>query len=430
NNQQSAQVPIACTLGAPEIVAEHLNAASYGTAELQPTLTDDDRFLLKTTETPSALIEIDTSDALNDFSSMPDVPGTFTAGPGIGRLKGGPATDMERMLHRAWPAFGNSFYFGDPTASAISDPFSFKYFACWQPITLGYSTAYQYRKWGSPGTPEAMCSGAGYTGFDYYQCVWCVRHPDDGVLIGDPQTWNGVTTTGMTVGSGYGYYITSNARSTANKSVFWSGAVIDYPPMWLPLLWTGKFMANNAMTDLTGTKFLFPMRREVRVINNSMPAGSCSVSSDEGGNGMHPTCARSNPYRGDSSFSSIFNFLDGKFGVFTSGSPAGTDTPLAGAIWDGARDYVTGGFMPGANRAGWCSTCAANHIIVLSAGNTCHDPGQGSLPASSYDPTVPCTGNCTYTTPTCTSRGAGNTCEGSTPVWPPQVSSKLYSTDL
>src|SRR5262249_29345210 len=50
NHQQSPQVPMACTLGAPQIVAEHLNAASYGTAELQPTLTDDDRFLLKTTE--------------------------------------------------------------------------------------------------------------------------------------------------------------------------------------------------------------------------------------------------------------------------------------------------------------------------------------------------------------------------------------------
>src|SRR5260370_20510285 len=277
---------------------------------------------------------------------LPVVQANFTSGPGNGHPMGCHSIGMEGALHRTWKAFGNSFYYGDPTVTAISDPTNFQYFACWQPITLGYSTAYIYRNWGSAASPETQCTNAGYTGFDYYQCVWCVRHPDDGVSIGDPQTWNGTTTTGTTVGSGYGYYITSNARSTANKSVFWSGAVIDYPPMWLPLYWTGKFMANNAMTDLTGSKFLFPLRREVRVINNNMPAGSCSSSSDEGGNGMHPSCGRSNPYKGDSSFHSIWSFLDGAFGPFMSASAVGTDTPLARAIYDAPNHYLTPAVRP------------------------------------------------------------------------------------
>src|SRR5260370_29947233 len=123
-NQESALTPLACTAGAPQIVAEHLWASSFGTSELQPTQTDDDKFLLKTTEPPSAIIEIDTSDALNDFSTMPEVPAAFTSGPGAGHLMRCPSPVMEGSLHRSWRAFGNSFYYVDPAARPVYDPFN------------------------------------------------------------------------------------------------------------------------------------------------------------------------------------------------------------------------------------------------------------------------------------------------------------------
>src|SRR5260370_38861529 len=48
-NQESALTPLACTAGAPQIVAEHLCASRFGTSRCQPPQTDDAKFLLNTT---------------------------------------------------------------------------------------------------------------------------------------------------------------------------------------------------------------------------------------------------------------------------------------------------------------------------------------------------------------------------------------------
>ena len=47
--------------------------------------------------------------------------------------------------------------------------------------------------------------------FDYFQCVYCLNPST--TTVGNPQTFVAGSTAATTAGSGYGYYITSNARS-------------------------------------------------------------------------------------------------------------------------------------------------------------------------------------------------------------------------
>lgn len=588
----STDAGIAACSGTPaEVPAQHLWADSHGSAALQPTISDDDKFLANTGETPAAIIELDTSDALNDFSTIPPLPDNFdaagppgSAGHALGCLNsesdwttGVPF--MEGKLHRTWAAFGNTYYYGDPhggSSNAVSDPNNFQYFGCWNGgLTLGANTGYQYRKWGNPQPITTLCSS--FTGFDKYMCIWCSS--PSSATVGDPRTYNTTTgtTTANTAGSGFGYYLTqgqfpgivngdfetgsltpwtpsgvaptivavgarsgtyaaqlgslspSNGDSTisqtftvpagattvsfwykivcpdsltfdwfvatitdtttsssvtmvpktcsnngswqqatapvtaghtvqltltshgdlagdptytliddvsasANSSIFASWVVIDYPPMWMSVWWIADFMVDNAMTDLTGRNFIFPMRREVRALTNSMPSNSCGTASNSLGNGMHPPCQRTNPFRGDSSYNSAFNAIDSQFSAYASGTAVGNDVPIAGGLSEAASAYISGGLTlnGGGSSPSWCSTCAKNHIISIATGQTCHDPGTATIPSGNYDSTVSCSGSCAYQAPAtvCPLRTGQETCDGSPPVFPNQIASKMANNDL
>ena len=432
-NGQSAALQLPCGPGSAQTPAAHLAASSFALSKLSPVVEDDDAALRQQGGVPSAVILTDISDATRDFPTMPDVPGAFTSGPGIGHLMGCPSNLLENSLHRTWSAFGNSYYFGDPKGGAksmVSDPVSLSHFACWSPATITSTGYYRYRAWDTlVNTAETSCTGAGYTGFDYLQCVYCLHNAGD--TVPNPQTWTGAgtTTTSTTTAPGYGYYVTSNARSSSNASLFWSGLVVDFPPMYISLYWSSLFIVSNSELDLTGSNYIFPLRRELRFINNTQ--STCGTSSTSQGNGMHPPCNRSDPYKGDSSFSSTWNAIDHFYTGF-GGTAQGTDLPLAGAIWDAANEYITGGLTitGGGSSPSWCSTCDHPQIIVMSVGETCHDDGANTL-TTLVDPTASCTGGCAYTSPTCTTRNGGtNTCDGSAAVWPPQLAQYVAGNDL
>src|SRR6202171_3490466 len=165
-HQQTGVASAACAASNPP-AAERLSAVSKGLASTLAPNTGDFRFLMRnqglTKIAPVLSVGVSDDPEVLNFPDpniqAPSGGGCGTVGVGIPRLEG--------HLHRSWPLFGQTYYYGEPN----SDP-------PMEPLTVT-SAASPYNKW------------APFNAADFY------RYKDPTTYTGTPKHGWGASLTGL-----------------------------------------------------------------------------------------------------------------------------------------------------------------------------------------------------------------------------------------
>ena len=390
-NAESAAVAAACTTSSP--TAARLNNTSYARSVITAPGTGDYKFLVKNTsatDTP-ATFEMIQSQAPNTLT-FPDPTLVAPVGGGCG-LPGGIPT-IEDRLHRKWPLFGQTFYYGDYLASPPNDPTtvvtSSSPYVKWVPFAPGEQFIYldSAGKWGPAG-------GLSADGMHPPQ----VRGYADGCAQKYPL--GALRTACQTCLSSKGYYLNDVSPGDLKGSVFTGTILNDYSPAWTSLAWAFGFVTDFKVNDTTG-KSVFPIVRDLWQSSNSS-CGAVGSPQHVGGN-FQPTnggssCSLAYPTWnqaaidaltiGGSDTSGILNdesnIQQSWAGGVTIETPANDMLFLAQQM----QQFTTAG------RAGACPYCQAKAVLYIGFGVPCGEPNPPIPPQT----VATCTGECRYTNP-------------------------------
>ena len=427
-NQESAVASAACA-GADTVSAEHLAQLSKGAVSTIAPNTGDFKFLQRnqgaTKIAPVLSVGVsDDPEVLNFPDATIQAPaggGCGVAGTGIGRLEG--------HLHRSWPLFGQTYYYGSPNADPPNDPLTVTAantasYLKWAPFTT--SQYYLYKDptantgghgWGAkagtandtagtlcggqpalaivqPGyaTAAAACSGAGLTAAEQTACGIC--------LAG--------------VGPGTGYYLHDGATAgDLKKSIFRGDVLNDYPPAWVSLSWAGAFFINYDVGVSRSGSALFQLRRNLNEITVTASGNSCPTPSmQQIGTPGVPSCAAVNPWN-QALVDASKTYCDDDQN-FNGGNSVWGAPVVAGKQWHTpAADVLNLGKDAKSVLCAGQGACQVAGILYIGFGVPCGegvptDPFTGGSLASQN--LSGCTGECQYVNPdpTC-SAGCANT---------------------
>jgi hypothetical protein len=454
-NQESTQTAVACTSGSPTTAARS-NTSSYARTVITPPAIGDFKFLVKNTTTSNAApvfgmvasMSPDTKQFPDASIKVPVIAGVTTPGCDDTLAGGtGGINAIERHLHRSWPLYGKTYYYGDYIANPPNDPTT---------VTLITSP---YTKWtpynSTPGTPLAggdeyiymdptnSQSGSQQYGWgpvqtggvtaDAMHPLMAAGHADACVDVA------GLTATERTQCrtclTAKGYYLHDGTTAGDMQSSVFKGALLnDYPPIWAHLAWGFGYVLDFQLHDASNNP-LFAIVRDQYQSQNSVGCPSPANPNHAGGSyepvgqadcsiawpvykwpqiqalGMGPvTNDMSNMQGGNSAWCSAQTFpaSGGGASLLSPSTPAGDMLAVANAVQ---------GFV---NSGGACNSCQQKAVLYIGFGAPCAE-AQPSFPAQSI---APCTGECNYTHPEASCRCGSGTDSN----WLPQTASYLYNS--
>lgn len=429
SNAESTQVPLACT---SNITAARLADTSYGRSVITAPNTGDFKFLVKNA---SATVTPPTFTMLSSLSpetkQFPDSGIVAPTGGGCNDSATSPGiAAIERHLHRSWPLFGTTYYYGDYIANPPNDPATVTSvtspYTKWAPynstdeylyldpdnqgpnsppagsLSHGWgpqpsgTTADQMHPLVAPGYADG-CAARGLTGTDYSTCRSCMATK--------------------------GYYLKDSGASADLKNSVFRGAILnDFPPAWVHLAWAYGFLADFQLHDSANNPLFKLVRNPYRSnnasncpsqpnithsgpVSNFAPVGlsNCSIA--------YPTynwpqvqSLGMGPVQND-----LLTLEGGNGDSWASGvaqsTPAGDLLALSAPLLDFATKQ--------------CPSCQTKAVLYIGFGQPCGEAYPSGLPAQTL---APCTGECRYVNPAaaCTCAGVGN--------WIPDVAHYLYNS--
>lgn len=432
NNQVSSQTSSACSGGA--ITASRVANTSFGRSTITARLTGDIKFLQRNTTTSS------TTPAFVMVSSIsPETkqfPDTLTAPAGGGCNDAGVTTGvqaLERHLHRSWPLFGQTYYFGDYNANPPNDPTTvtsaLSPYVKWAPYNASQEYIYM-EPTNEQGGTQAYAWGPHNNGVTADQ-----MHPlmDPGHALGTGCAAAGVTGSDLincnTCLTTKGYYLADGSTAgDLRKSVFKGSILNDYPPAWVHLNWAFGYVLNFQLHDASNNP-IAPLVRNQYQSNNGTSCPSASNINHAGGSfepvgsadcsiayptynwpqiqalGMAPvTNDQSNMLGTNSAWASAARYGSGDNTKQAPATPAGDLMSLVPDL----QNFVAN-----------CSYCQTKAVLYLGFGIPCGEAKPSGLPSVSIGP---CTGECNYVNPApeCNCTGTGTN-------WLPYVANYLYN---
>jgi hypothetical protein len=449
NNQVSGLTSSSCSAAAT--TASRVNNTSFGRSTITARFTGDFKFLQRNTSANNAPAFVMVASMSPETKQFPDSDIALAA-PANGGCDDCPippcppnATTpkiqaIERHLHRSWPLFGQTYYFGDYNANPPNDPAS---------VTSGTSP---YVKW------------APYNQSQEYIYMEPTNEPNGGTgaFAWGPQ-WNGVTAdlmhplmaNGHASGTGCaavpgltaaqlaactacvsdatkGYYLKDSAPGAGDlaKSVFKGSILNDYPPAWVHFAWAYGFVINFQLKDSSNNP-IFKITRNLWQSANAASCPSPSTPAHAGGQfepigsadcsiayptydwpriqalGMTPVVNdESNMEGGNNGWASANRYPSSSTNPAPA-TPAG-DLMVAG---DDLNSFIT-----------TCNFCQTKAVLYIGFGIPCGE-AEPSWPSGGRPVIGSCTGECNYINPASVCN-----CPPSTGVnWLPYVSNYLYS---
>ena len=420
NHQQTGVASAACTSSNPP-AAERLAAVTKGVASTTAPNTGDFRFLMRnqglTKIAPVLSVGVSDDPEVLNFPdpniAAPSPGGCGLATVGIPRLEG--------HLHRSWPLFGQTYYYGEPNSDPPMDPLGVTSAASpynkWAPFNpadfyrykdpTNYSGATKHG-WGASlsglaaadtaglckntatkpkvdagyGTAAAACSAAGLSVAEQAVCTAC--------LAG--------------VGPGTGYYLQDGAvTGDLMKSVFRGDVLNDYPPAWTSLSWAASFFINYDVGVAKTGSAMFQLRRNLNQITVSASGNACPTPNmQQIGTPGVPACADVNPWNQASIDAKQKTYCDDQAN-FNGGNSIWGKPVVAGKQWHTpAGDILKLGKDAKSVLCAGQGACQVAGILYVGFGVPC---GEGN-PTDPFtnQPLVNqnlsnCTGECQYVNP-------------------------------
>lgn len=399
DNVETGAAPLACMPGTATAAAR-LNNTSGGRSTVTAPFTGDLKFLLRTSTlnatVPSVTLVLDSQ---KETMAFPDSNIIAPAGGGCddGLFQPG-INSIERRLHRAWPLFGKTYYFGDYNSSPPNDPTlvtsstslynkwwpfeptqSYVY-GQWQPTSSGFGTGINGSAAGYYPTPLPMigntttgaCGAAALTAAEMAACVTCLN--TRGYYLHD----------GMTAGD-------------LAKSAFMGTILNDYPPAWVHFAWAFGLLENDTIADATGGP-LFKMMHETTQTQTT----SCNQSRIQTAAGWVPSCPKVYPVydwafiQGDQKWAERQKAGEGQNQNWGTYGGIGAGNTPAGDLMAAANEVVqlasTG-----------CKNCQTKAVIDIGFGIPCGETRPAALPVQTM---AACTGECAYNDTSCGCGGA------------------------
>lgn len=421
NNLESSQTPLACTAGSPTTAAR-LNDTSYGRSVITPPAIGDFKFLERNTSansTPPAFEMI--ASVGQQTLTFPDALAVPAVGPGCDdNVAGGTGgiSAIERHLDRSWPLFGQTYYYGDYNQNPPNDPATVvtpsSPFAQWAPFSPAKDYVYFDSKTGN-WEPAHACSGVG--------CAY-------------PQQINGYTDGCLSAAAGLtaaeqtqchaclaakGYYLHDKSPGDLMSSVFHGTILNAYPPSWVHFAWAFGYILNFQLHDSSNNP-LFPIVRDTAQSSNPSDALCSPANIQHTGGDFEPVGSANScsiayptfnwPAVQALGLAPVYNDQSNVEGAQSAWGSDGVSTTPAGDILQ-AGNWVDS-FVQSR-----CSFCETKSVLYLGYGQPCGETRPAGLPAQTM---APCTGECAYVNPTCSSgcTGQGN--------FIAEVSHYLYNT--
>jgi len=435
NNQQTSATAVACTAGSPS-TAGRLNDTSYARTVITAPNTGDFKFLMRNPNQSNSVPTFEMISSLSpDTKAFPDQ--SIQAPSGGGCNDAGVTTGVaaiERHLHRSWPLFGKTYYYGDYIANPPNDPATVTLvtspYTKWAPYNETQEYLYMDPS-NVPGGTQAYAWGPHPSG----GVTADQMHPlmDPGRTVGTGCAAQGLTGTDLTSCNTClttkGYYLKDGAvAGDLMKSVFTGAILNDFPPAWVHLAWGFGYVLDFQLKDAANNP-LFQVVRDQYQSNNSVACPSAPNIVHAGGSyepvgssncgiayptynwasiqalGMGPvTNDLQNMEGGNNAWASAASFS----GTVTAPStPAGDMLQASNAL----QDFTTN----------TCKFCQPKAILYIGFGVPCAEDKPTGLPTTTLNPA--CTGECNYTNPASQCRCGANTNTN----WLPQTASYLYN---
>jgi type IV pilus assembly protein PilY1 len=408
NNQESAQTAAACTAGSPTTAAR-LNDTSFARTMITPPAIGDFKFLERSTtanSTPPAFEMVSgigqETKAFPDSLAVPVIAGV--PAPGCDDLIAagtGGVDSVERHLNRSWPLFGQTYYYGDYNQNPPNDPTtvltSLSPYGKWAP----YNPAQDYVYWDAIGKWGPAQGSAGTGG------AYPIQVSGYAAGSGCTSAAAGLTVPERTKCSAClaakGYYLHDSVAGNGDlkKSVFRGTILNDYPPSWVHLAWGFGYILNFQLHDSANNP-IFPIARDTSQSSNGGGSG-CSTSNIQHTGGNFEPVGSSNCSIAYPTFNWPAVQALGLSGVYNdqsniegSNSAWGSD----GASATPAGDILTSGNWVNSFVNNTCKFCETKSVLYIGYGQPCGESRPAGLPVQTM---APCTGECAYVNPTCSS---------------------------
>jgi type IV pilus assembly protein PilY1 len=415
-NAESSVTPLACTAN---VTAARMNDTSFGRSTITAPETGDFKFLVRKTTSNSTAPTFEMV-ASNSPEIMQFPDGNLAAPSGGGCDDGsGGVRAIEDHLHRSWPLFGQTYYYGDYIASPPNDP-----------ATVTSSTS-PYVKW-APYLPTGefvyldVAGKWGPTGGNSPDGMHPVQVP--GYAAGSGCSSAGLTlatevTACNTCLTSKGYYLHDGATTgDLKKSVFKGTILNDAPPAWVHFSWGYGFITDFQVNDSSG-KTLFPLVRDTFQASNSSSCPSTPSPQHVGGT-YEPVgssnCSIAYPTWNQTAvnalgMSPIKNDLSNIQGGNQAWGAGVIQSTPAGDLMQVSKSLES--FVNGT-----CKYCQTKAILYLGFGQPCAEGYPSGLPTQTIAGCATGT-ECRYVNPA----AACNTCVG-VGNWIPDVTHYLYNS--
>lgn len=425
SNQESSFASATCS--SPNMTAaQFIGGQSFGVTATTAPATGDYKFLLRNENTTKVapVLSVGVSDD-PEVTNFPDGALAAPAGGGCG-LPGVGIPRLEGHLHRNWPLYGKTYYYGEPNADPPNDPAtvttSSSPYLTWAPFSP--TSFYRYKDntahgWGASSShPQAgadaagLCSGAS---------------TKSGVDIGYTTAATACAVTGLTAaeqaacavclagtGAGTGYYLHDGTTAGDLKySVFRGDLLNDYPPAWVSLSWAGSFFINYDVGKAQTGKALFQLRRNLNQVTVSASGSSCPTPSmQQIGTPGVPACSAVNPWNQAAVDAAQKTYCDDQSN-FNGGNSIWGKPVVAGKQWHTpAGDLLKLGKDAKSAACAGLGACQITGALYIGFGIPC---GEG-VPTNPFSSAAlpnqglsSCTGECVYVNPDSTcSTGCSN----------------------
>src|SRR6202158_734849 len=266
NNQVSTLASSACTGAAT--TASRVTNTSFARATITARTTGDSKFLQRNSSSSNAAPSFTMVASMSPETKQ--FPDTIAAPAGGGCNDVGTTTGvqaLERHLHRSWPLFGQTYYFGDYNANPPNDPGTVTSgaspYVTWAPYNPSQEYIYLDPANESSGGSGAYAWGPQSSGVTA-DMMHPLMAPGQAATTGCLAAGLGVldVTTCNTCLATKGYYLKDQSTPGDPRNSVFKGSILnDYPPAWAHFAWAFGYVLNFQLHDASNNP-LMPLVRD------------------------------------------------------------------------------------------------------------------------------------------------------------------------